>query len=60
MAESSFRDAVAYGLSALASSCLTLKEEQLLFVKAMYEGKDVFVWLPTGFSRSFSTISLVW
>ena len=51
MAESSFGDAVAYGFSALTSSCLTLKEEQLLFVKAVYKGKDVFVWVPIGFGK---------
>ena len=50
MAESSFRDAIVYGLSVLTSSCLTLKEEQLLSVKAMY----VFVWLAMGFGQSLS------
>ena len=28
------------------------KEEQLSSVKAVYEGNDVFVWLPTGFGKS--------
>ena len=56
MAESSCQDsfdsAVAYGLATLASPHLTLKREQLLSVKAVYDGKDVFVWLPTGFGKS--------
>ena len=52
MAESAFHDAVVYGLSALACSDLALKEEQLPSVKAVCEGKDVFVWLPTGFGKS--------
>ena len=46
MAESAFHDAVVYyGLCALACSHLELKEEQLSSVKAVYEGKDMFVWL---------------
>ena len=48
MAESAFHDGVVYGLSALACSNLELKEEQLSSVKAVYEVKDVFVWLPMG------------
>ena len=48
---SAFRDAVVYGLSALTCSRLTLKGEQLSFVKAVYEGKDVFVFLPTWFGN---------
>ena len=46
-----------YGLSAPACSHLTLKEEQLSFVKALHEGKDVFVWLPTGFGNILSLLS---
>ena len=34
-----------YGLSMIASSHLTLKEEKLLSVKVVDEGKDIFVWL---------------
>ena len=67
MAESAFRDVVVYGPSALACSHLELKVEQLSSAKAVYEGKDVFVWLPTGFGKSLCnqillfilTISLV-
>ena len=41
-----------YGLSAIACSHPSLKEEHLSSVKAVHEGKDVFVWLPTGFGKS--------
>ena len=37
--ESAFRDAVVCGLSALACSHLTLKEEKLLSVKVVYKGR---------------------
>ena len=36
----------------LASCCLTIKEEELLSVKAMYEGEDMFVRLLTWFGKS--------
>ena len=29
-----------------------LKPEQLQAVRHMYEGRDVFLWLPTGFGKS--------
>ena len=50
--QASFDSAVAYSLATLASPHLTLKEEQLQAVMAVYEGKDVFVRLPTGFGKS--------
>ena len=31
---------------------LTLKPEQRQPIRHVYEGKDVFVWLPTGFGKS--------
>ena len=31
---------------------LWLKDEQTACVKAIYEGKDEFLWLPTGFGKS--------
>ena len=46
-----------HGLSAPACSHLTRKEEQLSFVKALHEGKDVFVCLPTGFGNVLSLLS---
>ena len=37
--------AVAYALS-------KLKKEQLQTIRNLYNGKDVFLWLPTGFGKS--------
>ena len=31
---------------------VTLKAEQRACIKSVYEGKDVFLWLPTGFGKS--------
>ena len=36
----------------LGCPTLTLNPEQRYFVRHVYEGKDVFVWLPTGFGKS--------
>ena len=47
-----FEEAVASALAALGSSGLQMKEEQKRAVRAVYEGKDVFVCLPTGFGKS--------
>ena len=52
MAEYSFQYAIVYGLSLLASSHVTLKEQQVHSAKAVYKVKDVFVWLPTDFEKS--------
>ena len=49
---SAFEDAIQYALERLVSSHLGLKEEQLKAIRAVYEGKNVFVWLPTGFGKS--------
>ena len=32
----------------------TLKAEQLDAIKCIYDGKDVFLWLPTGFGKSMT------
>ena len=29
------------------------KPEQVAAIQSVYDGKDVFVWLPTGFGKSF-------
>lgn len=50
--ESSFKEAVAYALERLGTPGFDLKEEQKLAIRAVYERKDVFVWLPTGFGKS--------
>ena len=47
-----FTDGVPYALSQLQMSHLTLKEQQLQAIYAVYSGKDVFVFLPTSFGKS--------
>ena len=47
-----FDEAVSYALEKLKCSALQLRPEQVDAVKHMYEGKDAFVWLPTGFGKS--------
>ena len=56
-----FADALSYSLNQLGLPHLSLKEEQRLAVKAIYEGRDVFVWLPTGYGKSlcYQTIPFV-
>ena len=44
-----FSKSLSYALSALGVPSLSPKEEQKLVIRAAYDGKDVFVWLPTGF-----------
>ena len=47
-----FSDAVSYGLSHVGKPEITLKPQQVEAVRHVYEGKDVFLWLPTGFGKS--------
>lgn len=47
-----FADGVNYALSKLGMSHLKLKSQQKQAIVAVYEGKDVFVFLPTGFGKS--------
>ena len=59
-----FEATILYALQCIGCSYLTPKPEQLASVSHVYEGRDVFVWLPTGycaikFYHSFSTISTV-
>ena len=41
-----FSKSLSYALSALGVPSLSPKEEQKLVIRAAYDGKDVFVWLP--------------
>ena len=50
--EKAFADSILYGLSRIGKPGLTLKPQQLEAVRNIYEGKDVFLWLPTGFGKS--------
>ena len=47
-----FIDGVNYALLKLGMSHLELKSQQKQAIVAVYEGKDVFVCLPTGFGKS--------
>ena len=49
---SSFSEALSYALRRLKMTRITVKEEQCSSVRAVYEGSDVFVWLPTGYGKS--------
>ena len=49
---SDFQQAISHALQRLATPSMVLKPEQRASVKAVYEGGDVFVWLPTGFGKS--------
>jgi len=47
--EVSFTGAIAFSLEKLGLPDVSLKAEQRSAIKAMYEGRDVFVCLPTGY-----------
>ncbi len=47
-----FGQSIDYALGKLNSSHLSLKDEQRQAVQAIFERRDVFVWLPTGFGKS--------
>ena len=53
MASSSFDfdRALAYALSCVKQEGLSLKDQQVEAVKLLSEGKDVFVWFPTGYGK---------
>ena len=56
-----FPQALSHALSMLGLPKLLQKEEQKLAIRAVFDGKDVFVWLPTGFGKSvcFQTLLFV-
>ena len=47
-----FDQSISYALQRLGCPAITLKVEQRVSVKSMYDGKDIFLWLPTGFGKS--------
>ena len=49
---SSFSGALSYALRRLKMTRITVKEEQRSSMRAVYEGSDVFMWLPTGYGKS--------
>ena len=56
-----FASAVSYALGKLGLPHVTLKEEQRLAIKAIFDGRDVFVCLPTGYGKSlcFQTLPFI-
>ena len=47
-----FDEAMVYALGSIGKAGLSLKEEQRRAVRHIFDGKDTFVWLPTGFEKS--------
>ena len=51
--EREFQRALDYAVQRVQTATFSPKPEQTAAIRAIYEGKDVFVWLPTGFGKSF-------
>ena len=49
---SNFERALCYALAKLKKDDLQLKDEQRAAIRHVYQEKDVFLWLPTGFGKS--------
>ena len=47
-----FECALSYALQKIGAPGMKSKPEQILAIKSVYDGRDVFVWLPTGFGKS--------
>ena len=47
-----FDRTLAYALSCVKQEGISLKDQQVEAVKLLSEGKDVFVWFPTGYGKS--------
>lgn len=47
-----FESSVVFSLEKLGRAGVSLKPEQKLAVKAIFEGKDTFLCLPTGYGKS--------
>ena len=50
--DATFDAAMTYALQAVGKVDLVLKEPQKNAMKALFNGEDVFLWLPTGFGKS--------
>ena len=50
--EFNFDRGLSYALKRLSTPNMTLKAEQVASISAVCNGKDVFMWLPTGFGKS--------
>ena len=47
-----FTAAVDFALSCVKQEHLVLRQKQLEVLQTVYEGRDVFVWFPTGYGKS--------
>ena len=47
-----FTKAVSHAVSKVGRTGIDLKPEQVKAIRHLYEGRDVFLWLPTGFGKS--------
>jgi len=47
-----FSAALSHSLVSIGKSNLILKDKQIEALQHLYEGKDVFLWLPTGYGKS--------
>ncbi len=60
---SDFSTALSYALSCVGKQDLVLKDKQLETLRHLYKGRDVFLWVPTGYGKfsspAFSVYS-VW
>ena len=52
MAYPPFSDCVSHALYTLKMPHLSLKKEQISSMEAIYNRRDVFMWLPTGYGKS--------
>lgn len=49
---SSFEEAIRHALCKLKLEHLSPKQPQIQAIRAVYDSRNVFVWLPTGFGKS--------
>ena len=47
-----FDECLTYVMKRIGKDGLGVKDEQKQAIQDVYEGKDVFVWLPTGYGKS--------
>ena len=47
-----FESSLSYALSCLKLGDITQKDKKMESIRCTYEGKDVFLWLPTGYGKS--------
>ena len=60
--EDEFESVLKYALECTASHGMSPKPEQVTAIRAVYDQKDVFVWLPTGFGKllCYETIPFIY